>query len=131
MNKLDPWYQSILQQVIYEGVTKSDRTGTGTKSIFGVQFKHDMRDGFPILTTKKIHFKSVVTELLWFLRGDTNIKYLLDNDCNIWNGNAYKNYCNECKEDKWMKKITLNLPFPNKSYCLHTQEEFIEKIKRK
>jgi thymidylate synthase len=88
-----------------------------------------MRDGFPILTTKKVHFKSVLTELLWFLRGDTNIKYLLDNDCNIWNGDAYKNYCNEYKEDKWMKKITLNLPFPNKSYCLYTQEEFIEKIK--
>ena len=131
MNKLDPWYQDLLQQIIDEGVTKSDRTGTGTKSIFGVQFKHDMRDGFPILTTKKVHFKSVLTELLWFLRGDTNIKYLLDNDCNIWNGDAYKNYCNECKEDKWMKEITLNLPFPfpNKSYCSYTKEEFIEKIK--
>jgi len=129
MNKLDPWYQDLLQQIIDEGVTKSDRTGTGTKSIFGVQFKHDMRDGFPILTTKKVHFKSVLTELLWFLRGDTNIKYLLDNNCNIWNGDAYKNYCNEYKEDKWMKKITLNLPFPNKSYCSYTQEEFIEKIK--
>ena len=117
MNKLDPWYQSILQQVIDEGVTKSDRTGTGTKSIFGVQFKHDMRDGFPILTTKKVHFKSVVTELLWFLRGDTNIKYLLDNDCNIWNGDAYKNYTTKLLENY------------SKHYEPIEIKEFIERIK--
>ena len=132
MNKLDPWYQSILQQIIDEGVTKSDRTGTGTKSIFGVQFKHDMRDGFPILTTKKVYFKSVVTELLWFLRGDTNIKYLLDNGCNIWNGDAYKNYLKNrngfYNKDSVKEKININ-GIKGSSNRAHTKEEFIEKIK--
>ena len=94
MNNLDPWYQSLLSLLVSEdqSFSKSDRTGTGTKSLFGVQFRHDMNDGFPLLTTKKMAWKSIVTELLWFLRGDTNIKFLVDNDCNIWNGDAYKNY---------------------------------------
>ena len=74
------------------GVTKSDRTGTGTKSVFGRQIRHDMSLGFPLLTTKKMAWKSIVTELIWFLRGDTNIKYLLDNGCNIWTGDAFGNY---------------------------------------
>ena len=74
------------------GVTKSDRTGTGTKSVFGRQIRHDMKIGFPLLTTKKMAWKSIVTELIWFLRGDTNIKYLLDNGCNIWTGDAFGNY---------------------------------------
>jgi len=132
MNKLDPWYQDLLQEVIDKGTTKSDRTGTGTKSIFGVQFKHDMRDGFPILTTKKVHFKSIVTELIWFLRGDTNIKYLLDNDCNIWNGDAYKNYLKNrngfYNKDSVKEKININ-GIKGSSNRAHTQEEFIEKIK--
>ena len=92
MISLDKEYQLLLLSILNRGVEKTDRTGTGTKSIFGYQFRHNMKDGFPILTTKKIHFKSVVTELLWFLRGDTNIKYLVDNGCNIWNGDAYKAY---------------------------------------
>jgi thymidylate synthase len=74
-------------------------------------------------------WKSIVTELLWFLQGNTNIKWLVDNGCNIWNGDAYKNYVQKCNEDKWMKEIVLDLPFPNKSYGLFTQEEFINKIK--
>ena len=89
-NKLDNDYQKLLKQVLTRGVNKTDRTGTGTKSIFGASIRHDMSDGFPILTTKKIAFKTMVTELKWFLRGDTNIKYLQDNNCKIWDGDYKK-----------------------------------------
>jgi len=75
-----------------EGINKEDRTGTGTKSIFSAQVVHNMSEGFPLLTTKKMYWKGIVTELLWFLRGDTNIKYLVDNDCHIWDGDAYQSY---------------------------------------
>jgi len=94
MNNLDTWYQALLSLLVSEdqSFNKSDRTGTGTKSLFGIQFRHNMRDGFPLLTTKKMAWKTMVTELLWFLRGDTNIKYLLENNCHIWDGDAYKNY---------------------------------------
>jgi thymidylate synthase len=129
MNTLDKQYQDLLATILEHGVTKKDRTGTGTKSIFGYTIRHNMKHGFPLLTTKKMAFKTMVTELLWFLRGDTNIKFLVDNDCHIWDGDAYKNYVNKCNEDKWMKEIGLNLPFPNKSYGLYSQEEFINKIK--
>ena len=89
-NQLDNQYQGLLREVLTRGVEKSDRTGTGTKSIFGATIRHDMSDGFPILTTKKIAFKTLVTELKWFLRGDTNIKYLQDNNCKIWDGDYEK-----------------------------------------
>jgi len=89
-NSLDNDYQKLLKQVLTRGVVKTDRTGTGTKSIFGASIRHDMSDGFPILTTKKIAFKTMVTELKWFLRGDTNIKYLQDNNCKIWDGDYKK-----------------------------------------
>jgi thymidylate synthase len=92
MNNIDKQYQLLLQDILDNGIEKKDRTGTGTISVFGRQIRHKMSEGFPLLTTKKLHFKSIVVELLWFLRGDTNIKYLVDNDCNIWNGDAYKNY---------------------------------------
>jgi thymidylate synthase len=92
MNNLDEQYQSLLLDIGSNGVNKTDRTGTGTISVFGRQIRHKMSEGFPLLTTKKMHWKSIVTELLWFLRGDTNIKFLLDYDCNIWNGDAYKRY---------------------------------------
>jgi thymidylate synthase len=92
MNNLDKQYTTLLQDIIDNGVGKKDRTGTGTISVFGRQIRHKMSDGFPLLTTKKMAFKTMVTELLWFLRGDTNIKYLVDNDCHIWDGDAYKNY---------------------------------------
>jgi len=129
MNLIDTEYQDLLCYILGNGVEKKDRTGTGTLSIFGWQIRHNMKDGFPLLTTKKMHWKSIVTELLWFLRGDTNIKYLVDNGCHIWDGDAYKNYVNKCNEDKWMKEIILDLPFHNKSYGLYSQEEFINKIK--
>jgi thymidylate synthase len=92
MNTLDRQYQELLQTILKFGTEKSDRTGTGTISIFGRQIRHNMSEGFPLLTTKKMAFKTMVTELLWFLRGDTNIKYLVENGCNIWNGDAYKAY---------------------------------------
>ncbi len=92
MNNIDKQYQYLLQDILDNGVSKDDRTGTGTISVFSRQIRHKMSEGFPLLTTKKMHWKSIVTELLWFLRGDTNIKFLLDYDCHIWDGDAYKRY---------------------------------------
>ena len=99
-NNIDSQYQALLQDILDNGVAKQDRTGTGTLSVFGRQIRHKMSDDFPLLTTKRMPFKTIVTELLWFLRGDTNIKYLVDNDTNIWNGDAYKNYLKECEKLK-------------------------------
>jgi thymidylate synthase len=96
MNNLDKQYTDLLKDILENGIEKKDRTGTGTISVFGRQIRHKMSEGFPLLTTKKMAFKSMVTELLWFLQGDTNIKYLVDNGCNIWNGDAYKGYEKEC-----------------------------------
>ena len=92
MNSLDKQYTDLLQDILDNGVEKKDRTGTGTISVFGRQIRHKMSEGFPLLTTKKMPFKTIATELLWFLRGDTNIKFLVDNGCHIWDGDAYKNY---------------------------------------
>jgi len=89
---IDKQYQELLQTILDHGIEKKDRTGTGTKSIFGYTIRHNMKDGFPLLTTKKMAWRTMVTELLWFLKGDTNIQYLVKNGCNIWNGDAYKNY---------------------------------------
>ena len=108
MNSLDLRYQGILQDILLEGKEKGDRTGTGTISVFGKQIRHDMSEGFPLLTTKKMAVKTMMTELKWFLKGDTNIKYLVDNNCHIWDGDAYKAY-------------------PHKDEL--TQKEFIQKIK--
>jgi len=90
MNKLDIDYKNLLSDVIEMGVDKDDRTGTGTRSIFGATIRHNMSDGFPILTTKKVAFNTMVTELKWFLRGDTNIEYLHKNNCHIWDGDYEK-----------------------------------------
>ena len=114
MNNLDRQYIELLYYILNFGVEKQDRTGTGTKSTFGWQIRHNMSDGFPLLTTKKMAFKTMVTELLWFLRGDTNIKFLVDNDCHIWDGDAYKNYLKE------VAALDFSVPI---------KEEFISKIK--
>ena len=98
MNNLDKKYTDLLQDILNNGIEKKDRTGTGTKSIFGYTIRHDMSEGFPILTTKKVAFKTMATELLWFLRGDTNIKYLVDNGCHIWNGDCYQSYLKKCEK---------------------------------
>jgi thymidylate synthase len=124
MNKLDKQYQDLLQSILDYGVEKKDRTGTGTKSIFGYTIRHKMSDGFPLLTTKKMAWKTIMTELLWFLRGDTNIKYLVDNNCHIWDGDAYKNYVKKTNEDFIKSDITLP-----PSYYPMDKEVFINKIK--
>ena len=90
MNNLDKKYTDLLQDILDNGVEKQDRTGTGTLSVFGRQIRHKMSEGFPLLTTKKMAWKTIVTELLWFLRGETNIKFLQENGCFIWNGDYDK-----------------------------------------
>ena len=112
---VDYAYLPLLDEVLTKGKEKDDRTGTGTLSIFGKQFRHTMGAGFPLLSTKKMPFKTIQTELKWFLRGDTNIKYLVDNGCNIWNGDAYKQYQRACAYELEREELTY--------------KEFVEKIK--
>jgi thymidylate synthase len=85
-------YLDLLQHIMDKGVDRDDRTGTGTRSVFGYQFRCDLSEGFPLLTTKKVFTKGIIHELLWFLAGDTNIKYLVDNDVRIWNEWPFQNY---------------------------------------
>ena len=121
MNNLDKSYQNLLQDILENGIHKQDRTGTGTISVFGRQIRHKMSDGFPLITTKKMAFKTMVTELLWFLRGDTNIKFLVDNGCHIWDGDAYKSY------EKWYDEVAVHSPFGEVPRM--TKENFITAIK--
>ena len=114
MNELDLSYQNLLGDVLYNGVERTDRTNTGTISLFGKQIRHNMKEGFPLLTTKRMAVKTMMTELKWFLKGQTNIKYLLDNNCHIWDGDAYKLYKRTYEYD-----LDDYLPV----------EEFIERIK--
>ncbi len=90
MNNLDEQYKVLLKTILEHGINKEDRTGTGTRSIFGYTLRHNMQDGFPLLTTKKMAWKQIVTELLWFLRGDTNIEFLHRHGCHIWDGDYEK-----------------------------------------
>ena len=114
MNNIEHDYLKLLHDILNNGVEKQDRTGTGTISVFGRQIRHDMSLGFPLLTTKKMPFKTIVTELLWFLRGDTNIKFLVDNNCHIWDGDAFKNFMENSEGDPDL---------------IWNQEQFIEMIK--
>lgn len=89
-------YLELLDKICREGVVRGDRTGTGTKGIFGYQMRFDLSEGFPLVTTKKLFLKGVIYELLWFLRGDTNIKYLVDNGVHIWDSDAFRYYNELC-----------------------------------
>ena len=117
MANIQEQYRLLLGTLLHNSVEKEDRTGTGTHSVFGRQLRHQMKDGFPLLTTKKMAHKTMMTELKWFLKGDTNIKYLVDNGCNIWNGDAYKRYCDKLETHY------------NEGGDLATREEFIRMIK--
>ena len=128
MNTLDKKYQELLQDILDNGIKKSDRTGTGTLSVFGRQIRHKMSEGFPLLTTKKMYWKGIVTELLWFLRGDTNIKYLVDNDCHIWDGDAYQAYLSKWSYETYPNDGSVYSVNPIK-VKEHTKEQFIYRIK--
>jgi thymidylate synthase len=138
MNTIDKKYQDLLQDILDNGIVKSDRTGTGTISVFGRQIRHKMSQGFPLLTTKKMAWKTMVVELLWFLRGDTNIKFLLDYNCHIWDGDAYKNYTKQVNDiidgykggDIMGIQPHIEAMFSDSDKLIPlTQEEFINKIK--
>jgi thymidylate synthase len=136
-NNIEHQYLKLLKDILDNGVTKQDRTGTGTLSVFGRQIRHDMKLGFPLLTTKKMFWKGIVTELLWFLRGDTNIKYLVDNDCHIWDGDAYQAYLKNWKpqpvvenELHWLEQeLVSDRPLPKDMFihCIKTDDEFAKK----
>jgi thymidylate synthase len=119
MNTLDKKYQQLLSDIIEFGVEKKDRTGTGTISEFGHQIRHKMSEGFPLLTTKKMAWKQIVSELLWFLTGQTNISFLLKHNNHIWGGDAYKNYITKTE-------IMTGHGFHG---TVLSQEDFISKIK--
>jgi thymidylate synthase len=137
-NNLDKKYQQLLSDIIAFGVEKKDRTGTGTISEFGHQIRHKMSEGFPLLTTKKMAWKQIVSELLWFLTGQTNIQYLLKHNNHIWDGDAYKNYTKEVNEliDGYMSgdiigtQPHIDAMFSNPDDLTPlTKDEFINKIK--
>ena len=117
MASIQEQYRLLLGTLLHNSIEKEDRTGTGTLSVFGRQIRHQMKDGFPLITTKKMAVKTMMTELRWFLKGDTNIRYLVENGCNIWNGDAYKKYCKTLEEHY------------NGGGDIATQAEFIRMIK--
>jgi thymidylate synthase len=119
-NKTDSQYLKLLENLLEKGEEKADRTGTGTKSIFGYQMRFDLNEGFPLLTTKKVPIKAITHELLWFLRGDTNLKYLAENNVHIWDEWPYKAY---------LKRNNLPIPETNGEEWKNGMSEFIEKIK--
>ena len=136
--EIEKQYLGLLEDILQNGIKKGDRTGTGTISLFGRQLRHKMSQGFPLLTTKKMYFKGIVTELIWFLRGDTNIKYLLDNDCHIWDGDAYKKFYTEASKIKeaYLEGSLIGIQpeieimfSDSDSLSILSKSEFIDKIK--
>lgn len=127
MNKLDLDYQALLQDILDNGVKKQDRTGTGTLSVFGRIIRHDMKTGFPLLTTKRIKFDLVVSELIWFLQGRTDLRYLLEHNNHIWVGDAYKKYENALRFARKMQSSISNVD--GSEWEAISKEEFIERIK--
>ena len=123
-------YLELLKAIKEQGTYKpaARENMPGTQSLFGYQFKHDLSEGFPLLTTKKMYWKGVVVELIWFLRGDTNIKYLVDNGVNIWNEDAYNYYLKIHK--KTINSLPVNDPFVLLCGKPLSFEEFIEGIKK-
>lgn len=127
-NNIEKQYLKLLKDILKNGVEKGDRTGTGTISVFGRQIRHDMSQGFPLLTTKETYFKGIVSELIWFLKGETNIKWLLENDNKIWVGDAYKKY-KEFAESLEEPDYNYHVEDPNQNRTrIFTKKEFIEKI---
>jgi thymidylate synthase len=121
-NKADKQYLNFLNYILENGEVKGDRTGTGTISIFDYSMTFDMSEGFPLLTSKKVFTKAVIHELIWFLRGDTNIKYLVDNGVHIWDGDAFKNFMNKSEGDPdmiWNQEQFIHM--------IKTDDEFAEK----
>ena len=116
----DELYLDLLEHIMKNGAVKTDRTGTGTKSVFGYQMRFNLNDDFPLLTTKKVPIKSIIHELLWFMRGDTNLKYLADNNVHIWDEWPYKAY---------LIKNKINVPKTESEEWNTGIKEFIEKIK--
>jgi thymidylate synthase len=105
MHNIDEEYRKLLMDILINGIKKEDRTGTGTQSVFGRQIRHTMSEGFPLLTTKKMAWKSIVTELLWFLRGDSDIRFLWESNCTIWDGDWYKRYKTTCSEPYTLEEV--------------------------
>ena len=128
MNSVDKQYFELLNHLLKNGVTKKDRTGTGTISVFDYTMRFNMSEGFPLLTSKRMFTKGVIHELIWFLKGDTNIKYLVDNDVHIWDGDAYKNYEKTVKRsiDKATDEGILK---DSPDYNILSKEGFIDRIK--
>lgn len=129
MNTLDKQYCDLISDILANGTVKGDRTGTGNISVFGRTIRHKMSDGFPLITTKKVYFKAIIVELLWFLSGSTNIKYMVDNNCNIWVGDAFKKY--ESLKNKNLSPVTGPLADKYAEWYkqVSSKEDFIEKIK--
>ena len=131
-NNVDKQYLKFLKYILDNGVVKKDRTGTGTISVFDYTMKFDMSEGFPLLTSKKMFIKGIFQELIWFLRGDTNIKYLVDNGVHIWDGDCFSNYLKTrdrfSNKDNVKEDVVIN-GMNGSSNRAYTQEEFINKIK--